>query len=73
VTHANASAIPIQSLSERDRASLQAQLALLAAQLAEIAEDTLASDLIVTDQDALAEEGNGTESEEDEMEAVDIS
>lgn len=70
VTHANASATPIQPLSERDRASLQAQLALLAAQLAEIAEDTLASDLIVTDQDALAEEGNGTE---DDMEAVDIA
>src|SRR6266852_720280 len=32
-------ATPIQPLSERDRASLQAQLALLAAQLAEIAED----------------------------------
>ena len=70
VTHTNASATPIQPLSERDRASLQAQLALLAAQLAEIAEDTLASDLIVTDQDALAEEGNGTE---DDMEAVDIA
>lgn len=69
VTHVNASANPIQPLSERDRASLQAQLALLAAQLAEIAEDTLASDLIVTDQDALSEEGNGTE---DDMEAVDI-
>lgn len=71
VTHANASATPIQSLSERDRASLQAQLALLAAQLAEIAEDTLASDLIVTDQDVLSEEGSGTE--DDEMEAVDIA
>jgi hypothetical protein len=71
VTHAHASANPIQPLSERDRASLQAQLALLAAQLAEIAEDTLASDLIVTDQDALAEEGD-TEAEEDDMEAVDI-
>ncbi|KAI0269788.1 hypothetical protein BC834DRAFT_967529 [Gloeopeniophorella convolvens] len=34
-----------QALSDRDRASLQAQLALLAAQLAEIAEDTLAGDL----------------------------
>jgi len=65
-------ATPIQPLSERDRASLQAQLALLAAQLAEIAEDTLASDLIVTDEDALAEDGNGTEAEEDDMEAVDI-
>jgi hypothetical protein len=72
VTHANASADPIQPLSERDRASLQAQLALLAAQLAEIADDTLASDLIVTDQDALAEEGD-TEAEEDDMEAVDIA
>ena len=70
VTHANASVSSIQPLSERDRASLQAQLALLAAQLAEIAEDTLASDLIVTDQDSLAEEGNGTE---DDMEAVDIA
>lgn len=69
-THANATATPTQPLSERDRASLQAQLALLAAQLAEIAEDTLASDLIVADQDALAEEGNGTE---DDMEAVDIA
>jgi hypothetical protein len=72
VTHADASATPIQPLSERDRASLQAQLALLAAQLAEIAEDTLASDLIVTDQDALTEEGNGTVAEEDDMEVVDI-
>ena len=73
-THANTSATPIQSLSERDRASLQAQLALLAAQLAEIAEDTLASDLIVTDQDALSEEGdNGTEAEGDDMDAVDIA
>ena len=71
--HANANATPIQPLSERDRASLQAQLALLAAQLAEIAEDTLASDLIVTDQDTLAEEGDGTEAEEDDMEAVDIA
>jgi hypothetical protein len=35
----------VHVLSDRDRASLQAQLALLAAQLAEIAEDTLASDL----------------------------
>jgi len=34
---------PVEVLSNRDRASLQAQLALLAAQLAEIAEDTLAS------------------------------
>jgi hypothetical protein len=41
----NAAAGPVQVLSNRDRASLQAQLALLAAQLAEIAEDTLASDL----------------------------
>jgi hypothetical protein len=73
VTHPNASETPIQPLSERDRASLQAQLALLAAQLAEIAEDTLASDLIVTDQDALSEDGNGTEAEEDDMEAVDIA
>ena len=71
MTHANVSAAPVQPLSERDRASLQAQLALLAAQLAEIAEDTLASDLIVTDQDARTEEGDGT-AEEDEMEAVDI-
>jgi hypothetical protein len=73
VTDGSASVTPIPSLSERDRASLQAQIALLAAQLAEIAEDTLASDLIVTDQDALSEEGdNGTEAEEDDMEAVDI-
>jgi hypothetical protein len=64
---------PVQSLTERDRASLQAQLALLAAQLAEIAEDTLASDLNVPDQDAHAEEGEGTVAEDDDdMEAVDI-
>src|SRR6266702_1381323 len=43
----NAAAGPVQVLSNRERASLQAQLALLAAQLAEIAEDTLASDLNV--------------------------
>ena len=73
VTHANVSGALIQPLSERDRASLQAQLALLAAQLAEIAEDTLASDLIVTDQDGLTEEGNGTEADEDDMEVVDIA
>jgi len=73
MTHTNAPATPIQPLSERDRASLQAQLALLAAQLAEIAEDTLASDLIVTDQDALSEEGSGTVAEDDDMEAVDIA
>jgi len=71
VTHANVSVAPVEPLSERDRASLQAQLALLAAQLAEIAEDTLASDLIVTDQDGLAEEG--TEADEEEMEVVDIA
>ena len=64
---ASAPAGPVQSLSERDRASLQAQLALLAAQLAEIAEDTLASDLNVTDQDADAEEGNGTVAEDDDV------
>ena len=70
---ASASAGPVQSLTERDRASLQAQLALLAAQLAEIAEDTLASDLNVPDQDAHAEEGEGTVAEDDDdMEAVDI-
>jgi len=73
VTHADASATPIQPLSERDRASLQAQLALLAAQLAEIADDTLASDLIVTDQDALTEEGNCSVADEDDMEVVDIA
>ena len=73
---ASAPAGPVQSLSGRDRASLQAQLALLAAQLAEIAEDNLASDLTVTDQadqDAHAEEGEGTVGEDDDMEAVDIS
>ena len=72
VTYANVPGALVQPLSERDRASLQAQLALLAAQLAEIAEDTLASDLIVTDQDGLTE-GNGTEADEDEMEVVDIA
>ncbi len=66
VTHAGVPTGLAQPLSERDRASLQAQLALLAAQLAEIAEDTLASDLIIT------EEGNGTVAEEADMEAVDI-
>jgi hypothetical protein len=45
-------------------------LALLAAQLAEIAEDTLASDLNIPDQD---EEGDGMVGEDDDMEAVDIS
>lgn len=73
---ASAPAGPVQSLSGRDRASLQAQLALLAAQLAEIAEDNLASDLTVTnqaDQGAHAEEGEGTVGEDDDMEAVDIS
>jgi len=73
MTHASAPAGPVQSLSERDRASLQAQLALLAAQLAEIAEDTLVSDLNVPDQDARAEEGDGMVAEEDDMEVVDIS
>lgn len=48
-----------QVLSDRDRASLQARLALLAAQLAEIAEDTLASD---PEEDAGS---NGTAGEED--------
>jgi hypothetical protein len=50
-------------------------LALLAAQLAEIAEDNLASDLVTNqaDQDAHAEEGEGTVGEDDDMEAVDIS
>ncbi|KAH8989683.1 hypothetical protein EDB86DRAFT_2942649 [Lactarius hatsudake] len=52
----NAAAGPIQVLSNRDRASLQAQLALLAAQLAEIAEDTLASDLNVPGTNRCAEE-----------------
>jgi hypothetical protein len=73
VTQASAPAVPVQPLSGRDRASLQAQLALLAAQLAEIAEDTLASDLIVTGQDALADDGNGTVADDDDMEAVAIS
>jgi len=68
----SAAAAPVHVLSDGDRASLQAQLALLAAQLAEIAEDTLASDLNVTDEDAGAEEGNGTAGEEDDMEVVDI-
>ena len=45
MTDGDAAARPVQVLSNRDRASLQAQLALLAAQLAGIAEDTLASDL----------------------------
>lgn len=44
-TDSNTVTRSVQALSNRDRASLQAQLALLAAQLAEIAEDTLASDL----------------------------
>jgi len=69
VTQASTPAVPVQPLSERDRASLQAQLALLAAQLAEIAEDTLASDLIVTDQDAPADDSNGTVADHDDMEA----
>jgi hypothetical protein len=61
----------VQELSDRDRASLQAQLALLAAQLAEIAEDTLANDLNVTDEDADTEGGHGSAGE-DEMEVVEI-
>jgi hypothetical protein len=60
-----------QVLSDWDRASLQAQLALLAAQLAEIAEDTLTNDLNVTDEDAGPEEGNGTAGEDD-MEVVGV-
>jgi hypothetical protein len=63
---------PAQPLSDRDRASLQAQLALLAAQLAEIAEDTLASDLNIPDQEVHAEGGDGMVAEDDDMEAVDI-
>ncbi|KAI0252334.1 hypothetical protein BJV78DRAFT_1201820 [Lactifluus subvellereus] len=77
IPHANDRMIEISAdtssvhvLSDRDRASLQAQLALLAAQLAEIAEDTLASDLNG------AEEGKGTAGEEegyqDDMEPVHI-
>jgi hypothetical protein len=62
---------PGQVLSDWDRASLQAQLALLAAQLAEIAEDTLTNDLNVTDEDAGQEEGNGTAGEDD-MEVVEV-
>jgi hypothetical protein len=63
---------PGQVLSDMDRASLQAQLALLAAQLAEIAEDTLTNDLNVTDEGVGGEEGNDTAGEEDEMEIVDV-
>jgi hypothetical protein len=72
MTDAGVAASPVKGLSDRDRASLQAQLALLAAQLAEIAEDTLANDLNVTDEDTGVEEGNGTAGEEDDMEVVDI-
>jgi len=72
ITDAGVAASPVKGLSDRDRASLQAQLALLAAQLAEIAEDTLANDLNVTDEDAGTEEGDGTAGEEDDMEVVDI-
>jgi hypothetical protein len=72
MTDASVAASPVKGLSDRDRASLQAQLVLLAAQLAEIAEDTLANDLNVTDEDAGVEEGNGTAGEEDDMEVVDI-
>lgn len=68
---AGAAASPVQALSDRDRASLQAQLALLAAQLAEIAEDTLANDLNATDEDAGTEGGDGTAGEDD-MEVVEI-
>ena len=58
MTDGNPAARPVlQVLSNRDRASLQAQLALLAAQLAEIAEDTLASDLN-TNQCAAKERNN---------------
>jgi hypothetical protein len=73
MANGNATPSPVQALSNRDRASLQAQLALLAAQLAEIAEDTLASDLNVGDQDVCAEEDNGMVAEDDDMEVVDIS
>jgi len=72
MTDAGVAASPVKGLSDRDRASLQAQLALLAAQLAEIAEDTLENDLNVTDEDAGVEEGNGTAGEEVDMEVVDI-
>ena len=68
---AGAAANPVQVLSDRDRASLQAQLALLAAQLAEIAEDTLANDLNVTDEDA-GTEGDHDTGGEDDMEVVEI-
>jgi hypothetical protein len=68
---AGVAASPVQELSDRDRASLQAQLALLAAQLAEIAEDTLANDLNVTDEDADTEGGHGSAGEDD-MEVVEI-
>jgi len=46
-------------------------IGVLAAQLAEIAEDTLTNDLNVTDEDAGPEEGNGTAGEDD-MEVVDV-
>lgn len=65
-----AAARPVQVLSNRDRASLQAQLALLAAQLAEIAEDTLASDLNGPGANKSAEECDiqaGDEKGRDEM------
>ncbi|KAI9512370.1 hypothetical protein F5148DRAFT_1162811 [Russula earlei] len=71
ITDTGAALSHVQVLSDRDRASLQAQLALLAAQLAEIAEDTLSRDLNVTDE-GRAEEGNGAAREGDDMEAVDI-
>ena len=70
LTEISAGTSPVHVLSDRDRASLQAQLALLAAQLAEIAEDTLASDLNG------AEEGKGIGGEEkgyqDDIEPVHI-
>ena len=63
MTDGNPAARPVQVLSNRDRASLQAQLALLAAQLAEIAEDTLASDLNTSQ--CAAEERNSLAGDEE--------
>ncbi|KAI0304465.1 hypothetical protein B0F90DRAFT_1815790 [Multifurca ochricompacta] len=51
--------VQVQVVSDRDRALLQGQLALLAAQLAEIAEDTLASDLGAANANVGVNEGHG--------------
>lgn len=66
----NAAAGPIQVLSNRDRASLQAQLALLAAQLAEIAEDTLASDLNVPGTNRCAGERSNLAGDEEGQDEI---